>query len=45
MCEIIIDDGQEQDYNDHKSETTKFFERDYQDIILLKSKIKEKLKL
>ena len=29
MCEIIIDDNQEQDHQDHKSETTKFFERDY----------------
>jgi len=31
MCEIFIDDDQEQQYHDNKSDALNFFERDYQD--------------
>jgi len=29
MCEIFIDDDQEQQYDDNKSDALNFFERDY----------------
>jgi len=41
MCEIIIDDKEEQLMIDDKSEIMKFFDRDYQDIEMIINKIKK----
>ena len=41
MCEIIINNTESKVYEEGKSEYLKFLERDYQDIILVKSKIEE----
>jgi hypothetical protein len=44
MCEIIVDEKEENLKLDKKSESMKFFDRDYQDIMMLREKIeKEKL--
>ena len=39
MSEIIIDDNKEDTYLDSKSETLKFFDRDYQDIQMIEAKL------
>jgi hypothetical protein len=39
MCEIIINDEEEYVFQEGKSDSLKFLERDYQDIIFLRTKI------
>ena len=39
MCEIILNDAEEDCYQESKSEYLKFIERDYQDIDIIRSKI------
>jgi len=41
MIEIIIDDKEEEQMKDEKSEVMKFFDRDYQDIEMIINKIKK----
>ena len=41
MCEIIINEENEKQSLEEKSETSKFFDRDYQDIIMIKNKIEK----
>ena len=44
MCEIIVNEKEENLKLDKKSESMKFFDRDYKDIMILREKIeKEKL--
>jgi hypothetical protein len=43
MSEIIIDTDDEKEYQFNKSETMKFFERDYRDKMLAIEKIERKV--
>ena len=43
MSEIILDTNLEETYHESKSETLKFFDRDYQDIQMFEAKLQKQL--